>query len=259
MRWPFNGRNYVTRGFEFQSGLYVGGKHAALDIVPLDEPTYGAPVHAVADGTLYAYPQNDYYGGWNVYIDHADGWRSGYRHFRELIWAPGASAQVKKGQIIGYADSTGTVTGPHLHFDLWNKTKRSPEAFFKMGWWAHDPTKWLGAADDTEEFLMALSDVEQRHLQAQVNDIYAKQYDNWARIVQILMSGAKVGSRIWCMKNDGTPTVWAVEIEAVTGKIYKRSVNDPATFGVLGGTWLGMNYWAPAIIDSIKDRPALKL
>jgi hypothetical protein len=138
----------LTRDFYFKLGLYYGGQHAAVDLTRRDAATFGSPVVAVADGTLVANPL-DHLSGYNVLVQHADGWRSGYRHFRELIFPPNVGITVRQGQVIGYADTTGTASGPHLHFDLWNRQRLSPEAFFKLGFWAHDPMKWL-AIDEPE-------------------------------------------------------------------------------------------------------------
>lgn len=145
--WPLESP-VVTRDFYFKDSLYVGGQHAAIDIVVAHGSTTGAPVRSIADGTAYASPIKDYYSGWNVYVEHANGWRSGYRHFEHQILPTNIPISVKRGEILGYADSTGVVTGPHLHFDLWNREKKSPEAFFKVGWWAHDPELYLGQEDE---------------------------------------------------------------------------------------------------------------
>src|SRR5438132_2508664 len=141
--WPISAPRIVTRGFSFLDPLYVGGQHAAVDIICSGRDTYGEPVRAVADGVAFASPIKDYYSGWNVYVDHAEGWRSGYRHFMAQILPVNQPITVFKGDILGYADSTGVVTGPHLHFDLWNKDQIDPTAFYKVGWWAHDPELYL--------------------------------------------------------------------------------------------------------------------
>ena len=146
--WPMPGAVVVTRNFYFKDSLYVGGQHAAIDLIRTDVPTFGSPVIAIADGTAYASPIKDYYSGWHVYVEHADNWRSGYRHFKDQILPVGQPNPVKQGDLLGYANSTGTVTGPHLHFDLWNRNKLSPEAFYKVGWWAHDPELYLGQGEE---------------------------------------------------------------------------------------------------------------
>jgi hypothetical protein len=159
--WPIDSP-VITRNFFFTDPLYLGGQHAAVDIICSSMPTYGAPVVAVAAGVLYASPINDRLSGWNVYIDHDGGWRSGYRHFREQIFQVGVPIPVAQGQVIGYADSTGTVTGPHLHFDLWNHEKKDSTAFYKVGWYAHNPEKYL-----TEEVDMPFTEAELRRMIAE--------------------------------------------------------------------------------------------
>jgi hypothetical protein len=63
----------------------------------------------------------------------------------------GSVRSVARGEIVGYADSTGNVTGPHLHFDLWNQRRLSLNAFYKVGWWAHDPEEWLGFHQEEDD------------------------------------------------------------------------------------------------------------
>jgi len=155
--WPIDAPRIVTRDFYFLDPLYLGGQHAAIDIITDGRPTTGEPVRAVADGTAYASPIKDFYSGWNVYVDHADNWRSGYRHFEHQILPPGVPIPVKQGDILGYADSTGTVTGPHLHFDLWNRDQLNPDAFYKVGWWAQNPEQYLEEVD-----LATLAELEAR-------------------------------------------------------------------------------------------------
>lgn len=142
MRLP----SYVTRNFYFKSSIYVGGQHGALDIATVGRPTTGDPLLLVGDGVC-ASNGWDSQSGWNVSFDVDEGgWRVGYRHLiRQSPVAVGT--RLVKGSVVGHADSTGNVTGPHLHFDLWNKNKLSPEAFFKVGWWAHDPAIWLNKVD----------------------------------------------------------------------------------------------------------------
>lgn len=154
--WPVAGTPIVTRGFAFRSALYYGGQHAAIDIVLRDGNIDGAPVLAIADGILFANPL-DHLSGYNVYIEHADGWRSGYRHFDRLLHPVNVPIAVKQGDVIGFADSTGTVTGPHLHFDLWNRVPRNERVFEKLGWFAHDPEEWLGKEVEEEDEMLEIT------------------------------------------------------------------------------------------------------
>lgn len=159
--WPLD-HPVVTRDFYYKSSLYMGGQHAAIDIVRASGDTLGRPVYAAEAGTLHVNPF-DYLSGYNAYIEHADGWRSGYRHFREPSPRPLVAA-VRQGDVIGYAGSTGASTGPHLHFDLWNKDRLSPEAFAKVGFWAHNPELWIDKeleeeTDMTPEQAQQLADI----------------------------------------------------------------------------------------------------
>lgn len=86
----------------------------------------GAPVWAVADGTVISCGWNGGYGK-QVIIRHPKGYQSMYGHLSSF--APG----IKKGktvhqkEVIGYVGSTGLSTGPHLDFRLLkNGVPRNP-------------------------------------------------------------------------------------------------------------------------------------
>jgi murein DD-endopeptidase MepM/ murein hydrolase activator NlpD len=55
-------------------------------------------------------------GGWSVTVDHGRGLQSYYGHLQRPGVVPGAS--VDMFSVIGWVDSTGRSTGPHLHLTI---------------------------------------------------------------------------------------------------------------------------------------------
>ena len=73
-------------------------------------------IYAAAPGrVVYAGPMA--IRGNTTFIDHGQGIYSGYAHQSEIKVKVGDLVQA--GQIIGLIGSTGRVTGPHLHWDVW--------------------------------------------------------------------------------------------------------------------------------------------
>ena len=73
-------------------------------------------IYATAPGrVVYAGPMA--IRGNTTFIDHGQGVYSGYAHQKEINVKVGDLVQA--GQIIGLIGSTGRVTGPHLHWDIW--------------------------------------------------------------------------------------------------------------------------------------------
>lgn len=87
----------------------------------------GTPIYATRAGTV---SQANYSssGGWQVYIDHGDGFSSRYLHMTHYVVSKGQ--KVSAGQLIGYVGSTGTSTGPHLHFGIYYNGKAQNPALF---------------------------------------------------------------------------------------------------------------------------------
>jgi murein DD-endopeptidase MepM/ murein hydrolase activator NlpD len=75
----------------------------------------GTPVKAAADGVVAVAGVRGGYGN-AVILDHGNSLATLYAHLSRLAVADGAS--VTRGQVIGYAGSTGFSTGPHLHFEV---------------------------------------------------------------------------------------------------------------------------------------------
>ncbi|MBW4578779.1 MAG: M23 family metallopeptidase [Tildeniella nuda ZEHNDER 1965/U140] len=96
----------------------------------------GTPVLAAADGKVALADQLNGYG-LTVILSHQNDTRETlYAHLSAMLVKPGQ--WVEKGTVIGRVGSTGLSTGPHLHFELRQKTS--------SGWQAIDPGVQLKSA-----------------------------------------------------------------------------------------------------------------
>ena len=82
----------------------------------------GTPVHSVADGTVIKAGWGGG-GGNTIYIKHAGGLQTGYLHLKSFAKGIKVGTKVTQGQTIGYVGSTGTSTGPHLDYRIWQNGK----------------------------------------------------------------------------------------------------------------------------------------
>jgi murein DD-endopeptidase MepM/ murein hydrolase activator NlpD len=89
---------------------------------------YGTEVFATGSGKVIEAGWNGGYGNCIV-IDHGYGYRSTYGHLSNIKVTVGLN--VKRGDLIGLTGSTGTSSGPHLHYqiDLYGQYK-NPLYFF---------------------------------------------------------------------------------------------------------------------------------
>lgn len=110
--WPTPG--YVSSSFGYRIHPFTLSYdfHSGIDIV--NEP--GSDIKATADGVVR-------YTGWAmgyglcVIIDHGFGYTTLYGHLSQVNVKEGDI--IKRGTIIGKLGSTGTSTGPHLHYEVW--------------------------------------------------------------------------------------------------------------------------------------------
>ena len=95
----------------------------------------GSAVRAAADGVVEV-ATADYSGGENhgavIIIDHGGGLKTFYSHLDVLAVAVGD--RVSEGDRIGTQGSTGRVTGPHLHFEVWLDGEHADPARFVADW-----------------------------------------------------------------------------------------------------------------------------
>ena len=113
MGWPAPGFNRITSpfGYRLHPILKVNKLHTGIDIrVPL-----GGNIVAAADGTVIYSGYLGSYGN-TIIIDHGGGITTLYAHNSSLLVGNGAN--VKRGDSISRAGSTGMSTGPHLHFEV---------------------------------------------------------------------------------------------------------------------------------------------
>ncbi|MFA6435321.1 MAG: M23 family metallopeptidase [Elusimicrobiales bacterium] len=125
--WPVVGRITSYFGYRIAPLRIASEYHSGVDIA--NEP--GTPVYATADGVVrYSGWANGY--GLSVVLDHGFAYSTLYGHFSELVVKEGA--QVRRGQLIGRVGSTGTSTGPHLHYEVWvDGIPRDPVKYLQEG------------------------------------------------------------------------------------------------------------------------------
>jgi murein DD-endopeptidase MepM/ murein hydrolase activator NlpD len=115
--WPVTGRITGIYG----SRRILNGEerqpHYGIDIAV---PT-GTAIVASADGIIRL-AHDLYFTGGTIIIDHGFGLNTTYSHLSEIRVRP--DQNVKRGEVIGTAGSTGRSTGPHLDWRVNLGTKR---------------------------------------------------------------------------------------------------------------------------------------
>lgn len=110
--WPTGKYATVTSPFGWRTHPVLGGLrfHRGIDIaVPR-----GAPVFAAWDGKVVLAGWVSGYGN-TVILEHGH-YRTLYGHLMSCEVEPGR--RVRRGELVGRADSTGLSTGDHLHFEV---------------------------------------------------------------------------------------------------------------------------------------------
>lgn len=111
----------VDPSFRLGDGMHFREKHPVLGIGRMHygqdfEVPYGTEVYATGDGRVVEADFN--HGGFGnvVIIDHGYGLQSIYGHLSKINVPK--DMNVKRGDLIGLSGSTGTSSGPHLHYQI---------------------------------------------------------------------------------------------------------------------------------------------
>lgn len=80
----------------------------------------GTPVMATADGVVSIAGMSAGNGNL-VALEHGFGYETYYAHNRQIVVKVGQI--VKRGAVIAYVGSTGSSTGPHVHYEIWKDNR----------------------------------------------------------------------------------------------------------------------------------------
>ena len=129
LNWPMIQpvSGYITSRFGLRRFINDSprNRHLGLDIAN----NVGTKIIAPLNGRVIL-KRNLFYKGNNIILDHGNGFLSSYSHLNETFVNEGE--YLEKGQFIGTVGSSGRVTGPHLHFEIFIKGKRiDPEGLIE--------------------------------------------------------------------------------------------------------------------------------
>ncbi|QIK38371.1 peptidoglycan DD-metalloendopeptidase family protein [Caldichromatium japonicum] len=136
--WPVrSGYISSTYGFRIHPVRHVRQFHSGVDF----SSPRGSPIYAVADGiVVFSGWRNGY--GKVVDIRHRNGLVTRYAHNSSNLVEEGA--WVRQGQQIATVGTTGTTTGPHVHFEvIRNSQTLDPMLYLKGG----QPVQRLASLD----------------------------------------------------------------------------------------------------------------
>jgi murein DD-endopeptidase MepM/ murein hydrolase activator NlpD len=116
--WPLaNHAGYLSSGFGWRTLNKQPNFHRGTDLAA-DKDT---KIIAADAGTVVEVGFQKVGLGNYVVIDHGNGILSYYGHCNRIDSSVSKGKKVYKGQVIAYVGRTGTATGYHLHFALYNK------------------------------------------------------------------------------------------------------------------------------------------
>jgi murein DD-endopeptidase MepM/ murein hydrolase activator NlpD len=128
MRTPINGAKLSSRyGFRIHPILGYNQMHQGTDFAA----PIGTPIMASGAGTVE-------YSGWKggygkfISIRHSAVYQTNYAHLQDYAKGMRRGAKVQQGQVIGYLGSTGSSTGPHLHYEVIVNGKKENSQTLKL-------------------------------------------------------------------------------------------------------------------------------
>lgn len=124
MPWPVDGKVIAHYGVYRHPMLNTVTTNLGIDIAA----PAGAPVRSVASGRVTALTWQRGYGNLMI-ISHADGYYTVYSHLADIGVA--LNDEIAAAQTIGAVGETGSLQGPTLHFQVWQREE------------ALNPEEWL--------------------------------------------------------------------------------------------------------------------
>jgi murein DD-endopeptidase MepM/ murein hydrolase activator NlpD len=126
--WPTFGRMTSTYGYRLHPVFNHRIFHAGIDIAN----DRGTPIYATAYGTV-SFAGRSGPSGNLIRIEHASGLQTRYAHLDRILVRAGES--VHKGQIIATMGMSGVSTGYHLHYEIFDMSRRvtlNPHAYVNL-------------------------------------------------------------------------------------------------------------------------------
>ena len=122
--------------FRISSNFNLQRKHPILNTIRAHRGTdyaapRGTPVRATADGVVTWAARNGSFGKLIV-IQHDGKFETKYAHLNDYGEGIKKGARVRQGEIIGFVGTTGSSTGPHLHYEfLVNGVHKDPRTMLE--------------------------------------------------------------------------------------------------------------------------------
>ena len=182
------------------------------------------PIAAAAPGTVKMADWIDpncftCLSGLTVEITHGNGLLTFYGHMSQIFVRKGQ--QVRRGQVIGISGSTGTATGPHLHFGVYVANSNVPTPVDPFGWsgsypdpYAYDRGDlWLGGSP-------RYADIAMPHV-----TVSAVADPNDSTAVDVSWSSPGEGNvfDVYLVKQDGSMTIWGGGVRAGASVFHGRA------------------------------------
>lgn len=117
--------------FQISSNFNPARRHPILNTIRAHKGTdyaapRGTPIRATSDGTVTFSGRNGSFGKL-VTVKHTGAFETKYAHLSDYANGVKKGRRVRQGDIIGYVGSTGSATGPHLHYEfLMNGVHQNP-------------------------------------------------------------------------------------------------------------------------------------
>ena len=122
--WPTPSSHNISSGYGWRICPFHGREfHGAIDIAA----NSGSDIVSVADGEVISVGWNGGFGN-SIKVDHGGGLVTMYNHCSSIKASVGQ--KVSKGQTIAFVGSTGSSTGPHLDFRVFQDgTTKDPNSY----------------------------------------------------------------------------------------------------------------------------------